>query len=81
MIMAWIFEQSGVTIVQTIGDVLREDADRKGLPLRTLDDVRTALQQDKKKKGAVDVKMARLMLRFGRLTDEARAYVEREYPQ
>jgi hypothetical protein len=49
------------------------------IPLRTLDDVKATLERDKRRK--VDVAMARLMLKHGRLTDEAREYVAREYPQ
>lgn len=56
-------------------------AEEQGIALRTLDDVRAALATDKAKNDGTDVAMARLMLRHGRLTDEARKYVAREYPQ
>ena len=46
---------------------------------RTLDQVRRGLETAKKTKA--DSALARLMLRHGRLTDEAREYVAREYPQ
>lgn len=65
----------------TLGDVLKAEADKATLPLRTLEQVKECLARDKKKKGQVDVKIARMMLRFGRLTDEARAYVLREYSE
>jgi hypothetical protein len=42
-------------------------------PLRTQDDVKAALAQAKKTKA--DAALARLMLKHGRLTDEARTYV------
>jgi len=58
---------------------LHKAAETMGIPLRTLDDVKAALAQAKRQKS--DAAMARLMLRHGRLTDEARAYVAREYPQ
>lgn len=54
-------------------------ADEQGIPLRTLADVKNALN-DAALVGT-DHAMARLMLRHGRLTDGARKYVEREYPQ
>jgi len=68
-------------MAQTHGDIWREHAKQQGIPLRTLDDVRDTLARDKKKGDGTDIAMARLMLRHGRLTDEARAYVAREYPQ
>jgi hypothetical protein len=54
-------------------------AELQGIPLRTLEQVRADLA-DAKTRDA-DEAMARLMLRQGRLTDEARNYVAREYPQ
>lgn len=54
-------------------------AEQQGIPLRTLDDVLEALETAKNTKA--DVALARLMLRHGRLTDEAREYVARKYPQ
>jgi len=62
----------------THGEILRSDADQKGIPLRTLDQVKAALAQAKKNKA--DAKMARLMLRHGRLTDEAILYIGDNYP-
>jgi hypothetical protein len=46
---------------------------------RTLDQVKLALEQAAKV--GADKSMARLMLRHGRLTEEARAYVAGEYPE
>jgi predicted deacylase len=54
-------------------------AEQRGIPLRTLEQVRVDLT-DAKARDA-DEAMARLMLRHGRLTNEARKYVAREYPQ
>jgi hypothetical protein len=59
--------------------VFHQMAERQNIPLRTLDDVRAALISAKRTKADTD--MARLMLIHGRLTDEAREYVAREYPQ
>jgi hypothetical protein len=47
-------------------------------PLRTLEQVREVLAQAKSTKA--DAALARLMLKHGRLTEEARDYVAREYP-
>lgn len=63
---------------KTNADTLREIAEQQAIPLRTLDDVRAALAEAHKR-GAGSA-LARLMLRHGRLTDEARAFVAREYP-
>lgn len=52
---------------------LRDHAERLGIPLRTVDDVRSALTKARETKA--DKSMARLMLAHGRLTDEARAFV------
>lgn len=54
-------------------------AEQQSIPLRTLEQVRADLT-DAKARDA-DEAMARLMLRHGRLTNEARKYVAREYPQ
>lgn len=58
---------------------LHETAEQQNIPLRTLSQVQNALMLCETSE-ARDV-MARLMLRHGRLTDEAREYVAREYPQ
>lgn len=63
----------------TAGEYFAAKAEDAGVPLRTLDNVTAALTQARKT--GADAAMARLMLRHGRLTDEARAYVAREYPQ
>lgn len=65
--------------MQTNGSFLRAQADRKGIPLRTLADVRNTLERCKHYNA--DAATARLMLKHGRLTDEARAWVALEYPQ
>lgn len=56
-------------------------AEQQGIPLRTLDQVRADLAHAKTLEAGTDAAMARLMLRHGRLTIEARDYVAREYPQ
>lgn len=64
---------------RTNAEWLHAEAEKAGIPLRTLDQVRNTLARDKarSKKGArIDLSMARLMLKAGRLTDEAREYVE-----
>lgn len=58
---------------KTNGDFLRADAERLGIPKRTLDQVRDCLAQAKKTNA--DKAMARIMLSNGRLTDEALKYV------
>lgn len=60
----------------TNGQLLTAAAERAGIPLRTLDDVRRGLAADAKHDPAITAMMARLMLNHGRLTDEARAYVK-----
>ena len=51
----------------------KEVAEQQGIPLRTLDQVRSDLA-DAKTRDA-DEALARVMLRHGRLTDEALQYV------
>lgn len=60
--------------MKTNGDILREQAGKAGIPLRTLEQVKAALVQAKKNK--CEASMLRIMLNHGRLTDEARAYLE-----
>lgn len=55
------------------------EAERRGMPGRTLAQVQSCLA--KAKLTGADLDMARLMLRFGRLQPDARAWVAREYPQ
>jgi hypothetical protein len=62
----------------TNADALRALADAKGIPLRTLAQVQQAIQQAKRTKA--DKSLARIMLRHGRMTDEAREWLAREYP-
>lgn len=53
---------------------LHAEADRLGIPPRTVDDVRKCLTKAALR--GVDTAMANLMLAHGRLTDEARAFVQ-----
>lgn len=64
---------------ETVGDVLRADAEKAGIPLRTLAQVKACIAECRKQKS--DKTMARLMLNAGRITDEARAWLATEYPQ
>ena len=64
---------------RTNAEWLHEEAAKAGIPLRTLDQVQRCLAQAKKTKA--DVSMGRLMLRAGRLTDDARAYVAAQYSE
>ena len=57
---------------------IHKAAEEKGIQLRTLDQVRESLAQAKKRDA--DESMARLMLRHGRLTDEAILYIGDNYP-
>ena len=63
----------------TNGDYRRVVAEKQDTSLRTLDQVKDSLAQARKNKR--EAELARIMLRYGRLTDEAREYVAREYPQ
>jgi hypothetical protein len=65
--------------MKTIGEVLRADADKAGIPLRTLEQVQKCISQCRRQKS--DKTMARLMLNAGRMTDEARTWLSGEYPQ
>lgn len=65
-------------MAKTVGEVLRADAENAGIPLRTLDQVKAALARAKKNRS--EDRMARLMLRHGRLTDEAILYIGDNYP-
>ena len=56
-------------------------AEKQGIPLRTLSQVKADLAHAKTLEAGTDAAMARMMLRHGRLTDEARAYVAEAYPQ
>lgn len=53
------------------------EAEARGMPLTSLEKAKEGLA--KAKKNGADVSMARLMLRFGRLTEEARDYIVQEY--
>ena len=63
----------------TNGDYRRVVAEKRDTSLRTLDQVKDSLAQARKNRRKAE--LARIMLRYGRLTDEAREYVAREYPQ
>ena len=63
----------------TNGDYRHVVAEKQDTSLRTLDQVKDSLAQARKNKR--EAELARIMLRYGRLTDEAREYVAREYPQ
>jgi hypothetical protein len=63
----------------TNGDYRRVVAEKRDTSLRTLDQVKDSLAQARKNRR--EAELARIMLRYGRLTDEAREYVAREYPQ
>lgn len=56
---------------------IHKAAEAQKTPLRTLEQVKEALNAAKKTK--CDDKMARLMLRHGRLTDEAILYIGDNY--
>lgn len=60
-------------------DILKLEAEKRGIPLATLADVQKTIEEAKRTK--VDKAMARALLNVGRITDEARAWVAREYPQ
>jgi len=62
----------------TNGNILKQYADTAGIPPRTLEQAREALACAKQTNA--DKALARIMLRFGRLTNEARDYIIREYP-
>jgi hypothetical protein len=62
----------------TNGEKLRQAAERLGLPRTSIWKAQEGLARAKKTKA--DAAMARLMLRHGRLTDEARAWAAKEYP-
>lgn len=60
--------------MKTVGDIFREDADKADIPPRTLDQIKKALVIAKKSKS--DLRLASLILQYGRMTDEARGYVK-----
>jgi hypothetical protein len=61
----------------TNGDHWRRCADQMAIPPRTLDNVKETIRLAKRQKA--DAAMARVMLKHGRLTDEARAWLASEY--
>jgi hypothetical protein len=69
-----------MAIFNTNSEMLRVEADKRGMPLRTLEQVKADLadakRRSKGKNAGMDMALAGLMLRHGRLTVEARAYVE-----
>lgn len=64
---------------ETVGAMLRHDAEKAGIPLRTLADVQSTITVCKRQNS--DATMARLMLNHGRVTEDARAWLSQEYPQ
>ncbi len=66
-------------MMATNADWLRTAAEHQNIPLRSLEQVRGDLEDAKRY--AADKALARTMLRHGRLSEEAREYVAREYPQ
>ena len=65
--------------MKTNGDIWRERAGHIGIPLVSIWNAQEGLARAKKTKA--DGALARIMLRHGRLTSEAREYVARKYPQ
>lgn len=69
----------------TNGQLLSAHADRMGIPLVSVwaaqDTLARCKARARGKNAGLDETMARAMLRHGRLTDEARAWIAREYPQ
>lgn len=63
----------------TNGDYWRAQAEKAGIPERTLAQVQEAIRLAKIEDG--DEAMARLLLRHGRLTIEARIWLAQEYRQ
>jgi hypothetical protein len=56
-----------------------QQADIRGIPLVSIWKAEEGLKIAKRTKA--DIALARLMLRHGRLTQDARQYIAREYPQ
>jgi hypothetical protein len=74
-----------MTIYRTNGEWLRAESEKRGIPLVSVwaaqDTLARCKARAKGKNEGLDKTMASAMLRHGRLTDEARAWVAREYPQ
>lgn len=51
-------------------------AEARGMPLRTLEQVKATLAEDEARDPETAKAMARLMVKAGRLTDEAREYAK-----
>lgn len=64
---------------QTVGDDLRTMAEQQGIPMVSIWRAKEGLERAKKTRA--DAALARIMLRHGRLTPEARKYVSENYPQ
>jgi hypothetical protein len=64
---------------KTNGEILRALAEAQGLPPTSIWSAQEGLKVAKRTDA--DAALARLMIRHGRLTDEARQYIAREYPQ
>jgi hypothetical protein len=65
---------------RTWGEILREDAEKAGLPHVSLWKAQEAMKKAGRSMKA-PAKLAHLMLNHGRLTPEARAWLSAEYPQ
>ena len=65
--------------MKTNGDIWRDRAEQAGIPLVSIWSAQDIIARAKKNKA--DATFARLMLSQGRLTDEARAWLAKEYPQ
>lgn len=66
-------------------DEVVAEAERRGMPGRTLEQVQSAIADARKrakgKNAHLDKSLARLMLNSGRLQPAAREWLAREYPQ
>jgi hypothetical protein len=60
--------------MSTYGEILTAHANAKGIPLQTLSEVENTLRRAKRTKA--DKAMANAMLKFGRMTDDAREFVK-----
>lgn len=63
--------------MKTNGDILREQAEAEGIPLTSIWKAQEGLA--KARTAADKAALASLMLRHGRLTEEARDYIVHEY--
>lgn len=66
---------------KTNADYYKAVAVSRGMPLRSLEQVKACLTKCKRNGDGTDLVMARLMLKVGRLSDEAILYVGDNYPE